>query len=122
MTQILPTTRSLHFAEVQIEYRRYLPTVLLEHKDINYLLPATWTDTVHVFEHRQRLYVLIVNKKLATVRLDIYVGKEQQTMGSVVLAEQEEIEQILGASWQKLSPKTMAVLLANQMIRKGGVA
>jgi hypothetical protein len=122
MTQFLPTTRSLHFAEVQIEYRRYQPVVLLEHDNISYPLPSTWSDTVHVFEHRRRLYVLIVNKKLATVRLDIYAGKEQAAMGSVILVEQEEIEQILGASWQNLSPKTLAVLLASQLLRKGGVA
>lgn len=122
MAQSLPTPRTLHFAEAQIHSHRYQPAVLLEHDNVTYPLMANWSDTVHVFEHRQRLYVLTINVKLATIRLDIFVDHQLEALESFVLVDREQIETIAGAKWQKLTPKSLAVLLASQLLRKGGVA
>ena len=122
MAQSLPTPRTLHFTEAQIHYRRYQPAVFLEHDNVTYPLMANWSDTVHVFEHRQRLYVLTINVKLVTLRLDIFVDHQQKALESFVLADKEQIETIAGPKWHKITPKSLAVLLANQLLRKGGVA
>jgi hypothetical protein len=122
MTQVLPTRRSLHFAEALIHYRRHQSTVQLEHENIVYPLTASWSDTVHVFEHRQRLYVLTVNLKQTAIRLDVFAGKLNEALHSLTLTEPAEIEAILGQRWRKLSPKSMAVLLADRLAGKDGAA
>lgn len=120
MNKILPTQRTLHFAEAIIYADRFCPPILLEHESTFYPLRADWKDTVHVFEHRQRLYVLTVNLKLVTLRLDIFAGKEREALDGLTLTSREEIEALLGMKWHKLSPKSMTVLLTNHLVRKGG--
>lgn len=122
MTQILPTQRTLHFAEAIIYSDRYCPPVMLEYRNTIYPLRADWRDTVHVFEHRNRLYALTVNLKTSTLKLDVFAGQKREPIGCLTLTDAEEIEAILGSKWQKLSVKSLAVLLANKLARKGGAA
>lgn len=123
MTQIVPTPRTLHFTDAVIEYRRYpLPYVTLEHETIVYPLAANWKDQVHVFEHKSGLYVLTINHQQPLLRLELFIGKAKEAAQSLTLTDSEELTAILGPRWRKLTPKTMAILLANQLVRKGGVA
>ena len=113
--------RTLRYADASIEYRRWETLVLLEHDLGTYPLTATWADTIYVFEYQHRLYVLGVNLKSPSLRLDLFTGQQSEPIGSLVINEQAQIEAILGLKWRKVSPRSMAVLLANELTRKEGV-
>jgi hypothetical protein len=115
MTTIRPTIRRMTFEETN-QAGLHSRGLILEYQGKSYRLNAGTSDTVHTFQKSIVLYVLTSNRSLGYVGFDAYMPGEQDPINTIFFHTEQDMAGALGARWKQLSPRTMAVRLANYLI------
>lgn len=115
MTPITPTIRMMSWEESN-QLSLYSRGLILEHQGKSYILNAGTSDKVHVFTQGISLYVLTINQSLDYIGLDAYLPPEQEAINTIVLHSEQQIVDVLGRRWKRMSPATMAYRLTSYLI------
>jgi len=111
MTAITPTIKL--FTSHKDTTGIHINSLILEHNGNNYQFHGGSNDTIHVFTESIALYVLTINRSAGTMGLSAFMSPEPDPINSVHLHNPKDIKEILGAKWEQLSSKTIAMKLIN---------
>lgn len=93
----------------------YISAIILEHNNNNYHLHAGARDTIYVFTESLGIYVLIINKGLGYVSLNVYMAPEPDPINSLHLHSLQETKETLGPKWEGMKPLTIVQKLINSL-------
>ena len=114
MTAITPTIKL--FTSHKDNAGIHINSLILEHNGNNYHLPGGTSDTIHVFTQSIALYVLTINKSIGTMALNAFMVPESDPLNGAYLHSPQDIKDILGAKWERLSPKAITMKLINYLM------
>lgn len=115
MTPIAPTIRMMSWEESN-QLSLYSRGLILEHQGKSFILNAGTRDKIHVFTQGISLYVLTINQALDYIGLDAYMPPEQEPINSIFLHSEQQLVDVLGRRWKRMSPSTMAYRLTSYLI------
>ena len=91
-------------------------SLILEHDNQTYHLKAGLRDTIHIFTESICIYVLIINRPLGYLGLDVYYPNEPDPIHTIFLHSDYQITDCLGIRWKQMSPLTLATRLSDYLI------
>lgn len=115
MTPIEPTIRMMSWEESN-QLSLYSRGLILEHQGKSFILNAGTRDKVHAFTQGISLYVLTINQSLDYIGLDAYMPPEQEAINTIFLHSEQQLVDVLGRRWKRMSPATMAYRLTSYLI------
>lgn len=94
----------------------HFTSLIMKHRGNKYHLHASTNDAIYIYQESIALYVLTINTEHGTVSLNTYMAPEPDALNTVFLHSIAEIEDVLGDTWEQMTPLAMTKQLINHLI------